>query len=61
MTQYSVQTRDQIILKGYGILSITKNMGKNLGKNISKNLINKYIKNFLVMPNNLQQMLSAYC
>ena len=44
MTQYSVQKRDQIIVKGCGILSITKNMRKKLGKNLSKNLINKYIK-----------------
>ena len=33
---YSVQSRDQIFVKGYGFLSFAKNMGKNIGKKISK-------------------------
>ena len=36
MTKYSVQLRDQIFVKDYGLLSFTKNMGKNIGINISK-------------------------
>ena len=45
MIRYSVQTTDQIFVKGYGFLSFTKNMGKNIGKNISKNLRGKYSQN----------------
>ena len=36
MTHYSVQTRDWIFVKGYGVLYFAKTMGKNIGKNISK-------------------------
>ena len=43
MTRYSVQLRDRIFVKGYGLLSFAKSMGKNIGKNISKNLSSKYI------------------
>ena len=32
MTQYSLQSRNQIPGKGYGFLSFAKNMGKNIGK-----------------------------
>ena len=32
MTRYSVQSRDRIFVKGYGFLSLAKNMGKNVGK-----------------------------
>ena len=42
MTRYSVQPRDRIFVKGYGLLSFAKNMGKNIGKNISKNSSGKY-------------------
>ena len=42
MTQYSVQPRDQIFVKGYGFLSFARNMGRNTDKNISKNLGSKY-------------------
>ena len=48
MTQYSVQPRDWIFVKGYGFLSFAKNMGKNIGKNISKNLSGKYSPKLLV-------------
>ena len=42
MARNSVQPRDRIFVKGYGVLSFTKNMGKNIGKNISKTLSDKY-------------------
>ena len=42
MTRYSVQPIDRIFLKGYGSLSIVKNMGKMFVKNISKNVSGKY-------------------
>ena len=42
MTRYSVQSRDQLFVKGYGFLSFAKTMGKYFGKNISKNLNSKY-------------------
>ena len=28
--RYSIEPRDEIFVKGYGILSFTKNIGKNL-------------------------------
>ena len=35
MTCYSVQQRDQIFVKGYGVLSLARNMGENVSqKNI---------------------------
>ena len=40
--RYSVQPRDQIIVKSYGFLSFAKNVGKNSHKNISKILCGKY-------------------
>ena len=42
MTRYSVQSRDRIIVKGYGVLFFAKSIGKNIAKNISKNLSGKY-------------------
>ena len=47
MTRYSVQTRDLIFVKGYGFLSLAKNMGKNIGENISKNLSSKHSQKIL--------------
>ena len=44
MIRYSVQSRDQIFVKGYGFSSFAKNMGRNIGKNLSKNLSSKYKK-----------------
>ena len=35
MMRYSVQSRDQIFLKGYRFLSFAKNIGKNISKNLS--------------------------
>ena len=57
MIRYSVQSRDWIFVKGFGILSFAKNIGKNVAKIISKNLVGANIaRNFLIMQNNLQQM-----
>ena len=47
MRRYSFQPRDRIFVKGYGLLSCTRNMGKNVGKNISKNLSSKYSQKLL--------------
>ena len=37
MTHYSVQPRDQILVKGYAFLYFPENIGRNNGKNINKN------------------------
>ena len=42
MTRYSIEPKDWIFVKGYGFLSVAKNMNKNIGKNISKKLSSKY-------------------
>ena len=34
MARYSDQSKDIIFVKGYGFLSLAKNMGTNIGKNI---------------------------
>ena len=47
MTRYSVQPRDQIFVKGYGLSPFAKHMGKKLGENISKNLSGKCSKKLL--------------
>ena len=44
---YSVQFRDQIFVKVYGILSFVKDMNKNIGKNITKSLSSKYSQKIL--------------
>ena len=44
MTRCLVQSRDKIFKKGYGFLSLTKNMGK---KYISKNWSGKYSQRLL--------------
>ena len=46
--RYSIEPRDRIYVKGYGILSFAKNIGKYLS--------NKYGQNFLIALKNLQQM-----
>ena len=38
MSQYSIQPRERIFVRGYGFFSFGKSMGKNIGKNICKNL-----------------------
>ena len=47
MTQYSVQPRDQIFVKGHGFWPFARNMGKSISKNISKNIRSKYSQNLL--------------
>ena len=47
MTRYSVQSRDQIFVKGYSFFPFAKNMGNNTGKNISKNLSGIYTQKLL--------------
>ena len=42
MTHYSVQSRDQIFIKGYGFLNFAKAMGTNVSKNISIIISSKY-------------------
>ena len=42
MTCFSVQPMYRISVKGYGFLSLAKNMGRNFGKNKSENLSSKY-------------------
>ena len=42
MTQYLLQPRDQIFVKGYEFFSFARNMGRSIGENISKNVIYKY-------------------
>ena len=45
--RYSVQFRDQIFVKVYGILSFVKDMNKNIGKSITKSLSSKYSQKIL--------------
>ena len=47
MTRYLVQPRDQIFVKGYGVLYFAKSMYGNIGKNISKILSDKYSEKVL--------------
>ena len=47
MIRYSFQPTDRIFVKGYGFLSLAKNMGKDVGKNISKILSGKYCQKLL--------------
>ena len=47
--RYSAKARDRIFVKNYGFLSFAKNMDKNI-------VINT-VKNFLIILNNMQQML----
>ena len=46
--RYSIEPRDRIYVKGYGVLSFAKNMGKSLG--------NKYGYKLIDSTKNLQQM-----
>ena len=45
MTQYSVQHRDGIFVKGFGFLSFTKIMGKKIDKYTIKDLKSKFSQN----------------
>ena len=56
MTQYSVQSREKISVKGYGFLCFARNIGKSIGKKIKKKLVVNIARIFLIMLKNLQQM-----
>ena len=56
MTCYSVQLKDQILLKCYGFLSFSKNIGKEVGKDIKKTQVVNGARNFLIKLNNLLRM-----
>ena len=45
MIQFSVQLRDRIFVKGYGLLAFAKYMGKSVGKNLNNNLSGTYSQN----------------
>ena len=47
MTQYSVQPREKIFVKGYGFLSLAKTMSTNIGKNTSQYLSCKHSQKLL--------------
>ena len=47
MQPYSVQRRDQILVKGFGFLSFPRNMDKTVGKNINKSLSSNYNQKLL--------------
>ena len=49
MTRYSVHPRNRMFVKSYEFLPFAKNMEKNIAKN-------SIVKNFLIMPKNLQHM-----
>ena len=36
--RHSIEPRDRKYVKGYGFLSLDKNIGKNISKSIAKNL-----------------------
>ena len=54
---YSHEPRYQTFGKDYGFLSFHKNMAKNIGKKWVKMLLINRVKNFLIMLNNLLQIL----
>ena len=57
MMRYSVQTSDQIFVKGYGFLSFPKNMGKDITNNKSQSLSGKYSQKTLwSCKKNLEKM-----
>ena len=43
MTHYSVQSRDQIFVKGYRFLSFARNMGKKISNNLSSKCSKKFL------------------
>ena len=56
---YSVQTRDQIHVKGYEFLYFVKTIGKNIGKKISKNVSNKHSEKFLDQKKNFFKKINS--
>ena len=59
MTRYSVQPRDQIFVKGYRFLSFAGKIGKILVKISVKTWAVNTIRHFLIMLNNLLQILKT--
>ena len=47
MARYSIEPRDRIFAKGYGILSFAKKMNIKIGKNKSKRFGGKYRQELL--------------
>ena len=47
MTNYSIEPKDCVFVKGYRFLSFAKNVDKKVGKSISKNGSGKYSQKFL--------------
>ena len=47
MTRHSLQSRERIFVKGYGIFYFANNMGKSNGKYISKKVSSKYSQKLL--------------
>ena len=47
MISYLIDPNDQAFVKGYGFLSLAKNMNKNIGKYRNKNLSSKYSQRLL--------------
>ena len=56
MNRYSIELRNWIFVKGYGLLPSAKNMSRKIGKNLSKNLSDKTARNFLIILRNLLKM-----
>ena len=54
--RYSIEPRDRIFVKGYGLLSFAKSMHTNLGKKISKILSRKYSQKYLDHAKHSQQI-----
>ena len=44
MMCYSIEPKDRLFVKGYGVLSVTKNIAQNLGKKIIKTALKKQFK-----------------
>ena len=45
MTRYSVQPRDRIFVKAYGLKKLSKTIAKNISKNLSRRCSWKFIDN----------------
>ena len=53
--RYSIEPRDRIYVKSYGLLSFAKNVRTHATK-VAKSMSNKYSQRHFVVPRNLQQM-----
>ena len=47
MRRYSVEPRDQILVKGYGFLPFVRTIGKNVGKSTSQNISSNHSQKLL--------------